>query len=446
MQADDKHDITQGSLKHSILRLTWPMTISMALLMLPSVYDAIWLGRLGPGAQAAAGLTMAVRITMISVLMALSLGSGAVVARYLGAKDQERANLSVLQAIVLFFVASGSLGMLGVVFVGPLMSLGGADAETLPLAVRYARIIFIGLVALEMVPSMGFMFNAAGAPEVMLGMTLLGTGSLLVMEPILVDRLGLEGAALAMVLSNMAGMLWGFFVLLTGRAPVQLDLRNLRLDLRIMLHILRVALPAVVLRGVPNLALMLLTRFAAWYGAPVLAAWIIVQRVYNFALIPSQGISRATPAMVGQNLGADQPERATLSVHLIARAATVVGAGIIALLAILAPQIMALFSDDPATVDAGIDAIRTLSIGYLAFTVGTVFDLAQAGAGDTVSPMVINLISLWVIQVPLAYTLSQMMDLGANGIWLALNLGWTIQALLLGLRFRHGHWKVVRVV
>jgi putative MATE family efflux protein len=445
MQVRAQRDITQGSLSGSIWHLSWPITISMALFSLPSIYDAFWLGRLGPGAQAASGLTMSVRITMISVVMALSLGSGAVVSRYVGAKDQDNANLSALQAVVLMAAASGILGIIGLIFVRPLMSLAGADADTLPLAVRYARIIFIGLIAMEMVPSMGFMLNAAGAPQVLLGMTVVSTGAQLITEPLLVRWFDLEGAALALVLANTAGMAWGFFVMLTGRAPVRLDLRNLRLDFPMMERILRVAIPGVVLRGAPNLAMTLLTRLIAWYGAPVLAAWVIVQRVYNAALIPSFGVARTAPAMVGQNLGAAQPERASRSVYLIAGAATLIGAVIVALVGFLAPQILAIFTDDSETTAIGIGVLQTLTVGFLAFTVTTVFDAAQAGAGDTVSPMVINLISLWLVQVPLAYVLSRLTGLDADGIWLALNLGWIVQAALMGLRFRQGRWKVIRV-
>jgi Na+-driven multidrug efflux pump len=189
-----------------------------------------------------------------------------------------------------------------------------------------------------------------------------------------------------------------------------------------------------------------LTRFVAWYGAPTLAAWIIVQRIYNAVLIPSYGVARTAPAMVGQNLGASQPARAGRSVSLIARAATVIGAAIIALLVFSAPQIMSWFSDDPETVAIGAGVIRALSLGYLALVVTTVYDAAQSGAGDTVSPMVINLIAVWLVQVPLAYALSRMAGLGAAGIWMAVNLGWIVQAALMGLRFRQGHWKMQRVV
>jgi putative MATE family efflux protein len=446
IEANVEQSITQGSLRRSVWRLSWPIALSSALQFFPGIYDAYWLGTLGSSAQGAAGLMMAVRITMISVLMALSLGGGAVVSRYVGAGDKRRANLTVLQGILLFALAAGTLGAVGVIFVRPLMELSGADADTLPLAIQYARIIFFGLIALEMVPSMGGMLQAAGAPEVMLGMTAVSAATLIATEPLLVHWLDIEGAALAMVVSNVAGMVYGLGVLLAGRAPVRLDLGDLRIDPSIMGSILRVALPAIVLRFVPNLAALLLTRIVAWYGASVLAAWIIVQRVYRFVTIPSMGVTRTAPAMVGQNLGAAQPDRATQSVRLIARAAALIGALLIGLLVVFAPQTMALFSSDHEAITEGVRAIRMIGIGYLAFTVGLVFDMAQSGAGDTVSPMVINLVSLWLVQVPLAYALSQMTDLGAASVWLAFNLGWTIQAVLLFVRYRQGRWKHVRVV
>ena len=440
-----QRDITQGSLARNIWDLTWPITISQTLFMLPSVYDAIWLGQLGRDAQAAAGLTMSVRFTMISVLMALSLSSGAVVSRYIGAKDQDRANLAALQAVILMIAASGSLGLVGMIFARPLLILAGANGATLPLALRYARIIFAGLIAMEMVPSVGGMINAAGAPKVMLSMTLWSTGTLLVAEPLLVRWLGLEGAALALIGSNSAGMLWGLGLLVAGRAPVRLDLRHLRLDFPMMGRILRIALPAVLQRGTPNLAMSILTRLVSAYGAPTLAAWVIAQRISGFALIPSMGLSRSTPAMVGQNLGAAQPERAARSVSLTSRAVTLVGGSILGLLVLFAPQVMALFSHDAETISIGVHVIRMLSIGYLGLALNFVFDAAQAGAGDTLSPMIINLISMWLIQVPLAYLLSRPAGLGADGIWLALALGWILQATLMGLRFRQGRWKLKRV-
>ncbi len=440
-----QQDITQGSLARGIWSLAWPATISQAFFILPGLYDTVWLGRLGRDAQAAAGLTMSVRFTMISVLMALSIGSGAVVARHVGAKEQDKANLAVLQAIILMVAASGGLGIVGFVFARPLLMLAGADAATLPLAVRYARIIFAGLIAMEMVPSLGFTITAAGAPRVMMGMTILSTGTLLVAQPLLVEWMGLEGAALALVGANVIGMLWGLGVLVAGRASVRLDLRNLRLDFPMMGRILRITLPAIVQRGMPNLAMSYLMRLISAYGAPTLAAWVIARRIFSFALIPNMALSSATGTMVGQNLDAAQPERAIRSVNVIARVTALIGGGILGLLAFFAPQVILLFSSDAETISIGVYVIRLLAVGYLGLALNYAFDAAQGGAGDTLSPMTINLIAVWLIQVPLAYMLSRMTGLGVDGIWIALVVGWLSQAVLMWLRFRQGRWKLKRV-
>jgi len=438
-------DITQGNLNHHIWRLSWPIMISQALTMFPGVYDAIWLGQLGSDAQAAAGITMSVRMTMISILMALSSGSGAVVARYVGAKDRDGADAAALQAVLLMTVSSGILGVLGILFARPLMILGGASPAVLPLAVRYARVIFAGLVAIEMVPSVGFMLSAAGDPWVILNMAILSTGSLIIAEPLLVRWMGIEGAGLALIGSNAVAMFWGLGLLLTGRAPVRIDLRRLRVDLPMMGRILRVTLPAVVQRGTPNLAMSLLTRLVSGYGDATLAAWVVTRRVLDFAMIPGMGLSRVAPAFVGQNLGADKPERAVRAVAFISRVTLAISACVLGLAALMAPQLMHLFTHDRATILSGAQVLRALAIGYLAMAWNYVFDAAQAGAGDTLSPMVVNLIALWLVQVPLAYLLARGAHLGARGIWVALSLGWVFQAMLMWLRFRQGRWKLKRI-
>lgn len=431
---------------HNIWHLARLVTLSQFLFMLPGLYDAVWLGKLGSEAQAAAGLAMSVRFTMISVLMALSGASGAVVARYVGARDQEGANLAVLQAVILMVVAAGTLGLVGMVFTEPLMRLAGADAVVLPLAVRYAHILFAGLIAMETVPGVGGMLNAAGAPHVQLGMMLWSMGTILVAEPLLVNWLGLEGAVLALVGSNAVGMLWGLGVLVTGRASVRIDVHHLRLDFPMMRRILRIALPAILLqRGAPNLAMSLLMRLISSYGAATLAAWVVVQRIFSFAQIPSMGLSGVAPAMVGQNLGAGQSQRAERAVSLIARAVAGIMVVVLGCLVLFAPQVMALFSSDSESVSTGAHIIRVLSLGYLALAFNFVFDMAQGGAGDTVSPMVINLVALWLVQIPLACLLSRPFGLGAEGIWLALVIGWFVQGALMIWRYRQGHWKLKQV-
>lgn len=439
------HDLTQGRLRDNILRLSWPTLVSQLLFMVPSLYDAVWLGKLGSAAQAAAGLATSVRVTMISVLMGLSGAGSAVVARYIGAKDQQNANLAAMQSIILMLLASGSLGLIGVIFTAPLMRLGGADAETLPLAVRYGRILFGGLIAMEMVPSVGGMLNGIGAPKIWLGMTAWVMGMILIAEPLLVMGLGLEGAVLAWVGSHTIAMVWGWRQLVAGRAPVRLDRHDLRLDFPMMKRVLRIAAPTIIQRGTPNLAMTLLTRFVSGYGAAALAAWTVAQRIFGFAQVPGMALSRISPAMVGQNLGAQQPERAERGVNLLMWMTLTVTGMVLGALVIFAPQVFALFSDDVEATAAGIQMLRMLALGYLANTLTLVLNGAQTGAGDTVAPMVINIIALWVIQIPLVYLCSQILRLGVTSIWIALVIGWLVQFALLLYRQRQGVWKLKQI-
>ncbi|HQH38587.1 MAG TPA: MATE family efflux transporter [Anaerolineae bacterium] len=439
------HDLTQGRLRDNILRLSWPTLVSQLLFMVPSLYDAVWLGKLGSAAQAAAGLATSVRVTMISVLMGLSGAGSAVVARYIGAKDQQNANLATMQSIILMLLASGSLGLIGVIFTAPLMRLGGADAETLPLAVRYGRILFGGLIAMEMVPSVGGMLNGIGAPKIWLGMTAWVMGMILIAEPLLVMELGLEGAVLAWVGSHTIAMVWGWRQLVAGRAPVRLDRHDLRLDFPMMQRVLRIAAPTIIQRGTPNLAMTLLTRFVSEYGAAALAAWTVAQRIFGFAQVPGMALSRISPAMVGQNLGAQQPERAERGVNLLMWMTLMVTGMVLGALVIFAPPVFALFSDDVEATAAGIQMLRMLALGYLANTLTLVLNGAQTGAGDAVAPMVINIVALWVIQIPLVYLFSQILRLGVTSIWIALVIGWLVQFALLMYRQRQGVWKLKQI-
>jgi putative MATE family efflux protein len=419
--------------------------LSQALFMLPGLYDSFWLGRLGPGAQAAAGLAVSVRITLISVLMALSGASGAVVARYVGAGDERNANLATLQAVILMTLSSGGLGLLGFLLAEPLMRLAGADATVLPLAILYARVIFSGLIAMELVPSIGGMLNTAGAPQVRLTMMLWTTGAQLLAQPLLVRYFGLGGAAVSVVGANVVGMLWGLGVLLRGRVGVRIDTQDLRLDLPMMGRIVRIALPGVVQRGAPNLATSLLMRLIASYGADTLAAWVVGARILSVMQVPGMGISGAASAMTGLNLGARRMERAKQAVRWITYTAVGISAVVMSVLLVGAPRALSWFNLDPASLPAAAVMLRWLSLGYLLQTVTMVHDAAQVGAGDTVSPMLVNLAALWLVQVPLAWLLARVLGLGPQGIWWGLVAGWGLQAALMVRRYRAAHWQRVRL-
>jgi Na+-driven multidrug efflux pump len=270
-------------------------------------------------------------------------------------------------------------------------------------------------------------------------------GVQLVSEPLLTQRFGIDGSAAAIVGAHGVGMLWGLGTLLRGRATVRIDLHALRLDLPMMGRIVRIALPSVVQRGAPNLATSLLIRLISSYGSGILAAWVVCGRTLGIIQIPGMGISGAASGMVGLNLGASQVQRAEKAVQTIGRLAVGISAALALVLVAFAPWILGWFNLDADSLAPGVVMLRWLCLGYLLQTVTLVYDAAQVGAGDTVSPMLVNLAALWIVQLPLAWILSRVIGLGPQSIWASLVLGWGVQAVLMVWRFRAARWKTMHL-
>ena len=444
-------DYTSGNMAGNLWSLSWPMTFSMLLFALPSVLDGLWLGRLGSGALAAAGFAVSLRITIISPLMALSVSGGAIVARYVGARDQKNADSATLHVTLLMIASSGALGIVGLAFNERLLYLVGARDEVLSLAAQYARVIFIGLVAMEMVPSLAGVFNAAGNPKVSLRINVIMASSFIILDRPLVlgagrfSGFGIMGAALAMVIANILGMVYAFYILITGRSAARIDIHNLRLERQMFWRIVKIALPAVVYRGTPNLARTILLRLMSTYGTAALAAYNVFRRVINLALIPCLALARAAGVMVGQNLGAGKPQRAQRAVYVIVGAIVITALLLLLLLILFARTIMGAFNREPQVMETGIYLIQILGIAQVFFMINMAMESGLAGAADTLSPMIINIVALWLIQLPLIYFLSRMMGLGATGIWIALVISPVIQCLMTTARFRQGRWKLKKI-
>jgi len=444
-------DYTSGSIVHNLWNLSWPITLSMLLFTVPNTFDGIWLGRLGSKALAAAGLAMSIRITMISPLMALSMAGGAVIARYVGARDMENADKATFHVVLLMIASSGTIGIVGLVFKERLLYLAGARDTVLPLAVQYVKIIFIGLIAMEMVPSLGGVFNAAGNPKVSLRVNLIVGFSTLFLEPFLVlgigffPTLGIMGASLALVTANTLGTLYAFYVLLTGKAKARINVHNLTLELAMMRRIVKIALPGLIHRFTPNLAQTILMRLISAYGSIPLAAYGIVMRVFGLALIPCTGLARTTGVMVGQNLGAKKPERSEKATYIVAGLIVIIATLTVLFLSLSARTIIGIFNKEPEVIEAGIGLVRILSIGQIFFMVNMAMEGGLVGAADTVSPMVINITTLWLFQLPFIYLLSWVIGFGATGIWGALVVSRLIHCIVTTLRFRQGRWKLKQI-
>jgi len=418
---------------------------------LPTTLDMFWMGKLGVAALASVGIVQSLRMAIISPIIGLSVGGGAAIARYIGAGDQERANLAMFQSLVLFLLIVGSTGLAGFIFARPLLRLLGVGEDVIPLALSYARIIFAGLLAMDMLPTVSGLLNASGSPERSLQANIIAAIIIILLEPLLVfglgpfPQLGIRGAGMAMVLGNSLGSGYHVFVLLTGRARVRIDRKSLRLDWQLMKRIILITLPAGVQQSTFNIANIILIRIVSAYGTTTLAAYSVVRRILQLVQMPYFSLGRASATMVGQNLGAAKASRAEKSAWLIATL-TMIFAGLsMTVLSFMAKPIISVFNAEVGVVSVGVSMIRIVAIGQVFMSLSRVMESSLGGSGDTISPMVINIIALWFIQLPLAYSFSWIVDWGTNGIWLALSIGYMVAALMMTLRFQQGKWKLKEI-
>ena len=442
-----QRDYTSGSLARNIWDLGLPMAGSSLLFGLPNIAESYWLGRLGSAALGAASMGMALRIVFISLIMGLSTGGGALIARHIGARQQSVADHATQQTELLILIASALLGAIGFASAPTLLRLMGAEGEMLAEGIRYARVIFVGLWAMELIPSMGAVLRSAGSAEWAFRVNLVAIGAILILQPLLtlgwgpLPSLGVGGSALAFVLGNTAGVVFQQIVFLTGRARVRIRLSGIRLDRHMIGRILRVALPTSVERFMPNLAQTIMLGLVVPWGTATLAGYNVTSRVFGLTRMISMGFGGVAPTLVGQNLGAQQPERAERSAWVVAGVATGLVALAILPLAYLGPQAIALFNAEPDVVAAGARCLRIMALGQAFLTLALVIGMALRGAGDTVSPMIISTGALWLVQIPLAYGLPRITHWGATGLWVALAITPVVTATAVCLRFRQGKWK-----
>jgi putative MATE family efflux protein len=441
-------DYTSGSLNKNIWLLAVPMVMEMGLVSLFRVADMFWVGKLGPDALAAITIGENIRWALSGLAMGQGIGGLAVVARRIGEKDEEGANHATLQAVILALVLALLLSAVGYTFAEPMLHLLGAEAEVVPEGLVFLRVTFAGLAGFLMVPIVNSLLRGAGEARLALIVRVLAYGLGLLVEPILIfgwgplPALGVAGAALALVGSQWVGFLLQLGILATGRARVRIDLRQLRVDLPLMYKIFRIALPSTIQMTLRSFSRATLLAVVALYGTFAVAAYGVAARVFMTVFVPGFGLGNAAATLVGQNLGAEKPERAAHSAWLIAGYN---GGFMIACSALIIPfaePIIAAFNDTPGVVALGAQALRIFAIGYVFSALGSVLARSLDGAGNTLPAMVINLLTLWGIQIPLAWLFSSLLGWGTTGLWAGISVANVANGLIFAYWFWRGRWKL----
>jgi len=442
-----QRDYTTGSLSKSVWLLAVPMVLEMGLVSLYRVADMFWVGKLGADALAAITIGENIRWTLSGLAMGQGIGSLAVVARRTGEKDEEGANHAALQAILLALTISLAISAIGFVLAEQMLRLLGTEPAVMPEGLRFLRVTFGGLVGFLMVPIVNSLFRGAGEARIALLVRVFAYGLGLLVEPALVfgwgplPFLGVAGAALSLVGSQWLGFLLQIGVLISGRARLHISLRRLRVDLPIMARIFMIALPSTIQTTLRSLSRTVLLSIVALYGTFAVAAYGVAIRIFMTAFVPGFGLGNAAATLVGQNLGASKPGRAARSAWLIAGCNAGLMLVCVAVIVPLAGPIVGAFNDTPEVVALGAQALRIFAVGYVFSALGSVIARAFDGAGNTVPAMVINLLTLWGVQIPLAWILSQVAGWGTVGLWAGVSVANVCNGLIFAGWFLRGKWK-----
>jgi putative MATE family efflux protein len=440
-------DYTTGSLNRAILLLAVPMVLEMVLESLFAVVDVFWVGRLGSNAVATVGLTESMLSIVFAVAMGLALSTTAMVARRIGEKDPEGAADAAVQAIVLGLVVSVAIGVPCLFYAPNLLRLMGASPEIVATGSGYTRICLGGSCAVLLL----FLNNAIfrGAGDAAIAMRLLWVSNILnlVLDPLLIfgfgpiPRLGVTGAALATFLGRSIGVGYQFYRLLKGTERIRVLQRQIRVHAQVLWRLVRVSLTGILQFAIAHTSWIGLVRIVSIFGATAIAGYTIAIRIVVFFILPSWGLSNAAATLVGQNLGAGKPDRAEASVWRTGLYNMIFLGSLGVFFVLFAEPAVRVFTRDPVVVSLAASCLRIVSYGNIGYAYGMVMLQAFNGAGDTITPTIVNLFGFWLLEIPLAYWLAIRAHQQSNGAFWAIVVAEAAIAGTSAILFKQGRWK-----
>lgn len=445
------HDYTEGSLQRAIVLLAVPMVLEMVMESVFAICDIFFVARLGADAVATVGLTESMLTLIYAVAIGLSMSATAMVSRRIGEGDPRAASATAAQAIYLAFGIAAIAGLPCWFFASELLQLMGASASVVEGGSTYTAILLGSNVVIMLLFLNNAAFRGAGDAAFAMRALWLANGINLVLDPCLIfglgpfPELGVTGAAIATTCGRGAGVVYQFVALRRGRGRIALRDGALRPRFDIVFRLLRVSVGGIGQFLIATASWVALMRFVAPFGSVALAGYTIAVRIVIFALLPSWGLANAAATLVGQNLGAQRPDRAERAVWLTGIYNMVFLVGVAVVFVTLAPWLVALFTDDRAVKPIAESALRIISYGYVFYAWGMVLTQAFNGAGDTTTPTWINAICFWMLQIPLAWWLSRGGGLGPDGVFWAVAGAESVLAIVAASVFRRGTWKA-RVV
>ncbi len=442
-----EQDFTRVAVGRAVILLAVPMVLEMSMESLFAVVDMFYVAKLGSDAVATIGLTEALLSLLYALAMGLSAAGNAMIARRTGEKNPDAASTAAAQVIALALVGSALLGALGALLAPKLLAMMGASSAVLAQGAGYTRTMFGGCATIFLLFVINAAFRGAGDAAIAMRSLWLANGLNILIAPVFifglgpVPAMGVTGAAVATTISRGVGVLYQLTRLVRPGGRLTIAARHVKFERATVLELWSIAWAASIQTLVETASWLGLVRILSSFGSKALAGYTIAMRVAMFAILPAFGLANAAATLVGQNLGAGEPERAERAVRTVARY-NVLALGAVSLAFAAVPQwFVRLFTDDVLAAAYGAQCLRVVALGFAFFGYGMVVVQAFNGAGDSKTPMVLNVLCFWALKIPLAFLLAKTMGLGPVGVFVAVATAYAVQSIAAGVLFGRGGWK-----
>lgn len=440
-------DHTRGSIPRAVILLAIPMMLEMVMQSVFAVVDIYFVGKLGSDAVATVGLTDSLLTLIFALAMGLSMAATATVARRIGEGKVDGAAIAAVQAIALAVVMAIPLGVVGALFSQPLLRLMGASPEIVESGWGFTAIMLGSNITVMLLFLINAIFRGAGDAGIAMRVLWLANIINIILDPILIfgwgpfPALGLEGAAWATVIGRGLGVAYQVWHLAKGAGKLKVMARHLGLDRPVIRRLIGISSTGMVQFLIATASWLGVMRVLADFGSAALAGYTVAIRIVIFVLLPSWGMGNAAATLVGQNLGAGQPDRAERSVW-IASTLNMIFLGLVAIVFIFVPEpIVRIFTQEQEVVAIAAECLRIVSMSYIFMGFGMVTVQSFNGAGDTKTPTWINLFCYWVLQLPTAWILAHTLGWGPTGVFTSIAVAQISLALVGAILFRRGGWK-----
>ncbi len=450
----EEQDYTKGSMRKAVFLLAIPMILEMMMESVFAVVDLYFVGHLPDSSHAiqTVGLTESVLTIIYSLAIGISMAATAMVARRIGEKNPDGAARAGMQAIFLSVVITVIISIPGFIYAADILRVMGAEEATVLIGTPYIRIMMGGSIVIMLLFMINGIFRGAGDASMAMKSLWLANICNIILCPILIrgfgpiPAFGLTGAAMATTIGRGIGVLYQLYHLFLGTSVIRIRLKHLVWDSPLIKSVIKIASPGTLQFVIASCSWIFLAKMVADTGGDEASAgYQTAIRVIMFFILPAWGLSNAAATLVGQNLGALQPERAEQSVLTTAKYNIIFMSVVSVIFLVFAPGIISFFTPDGTVKNYAVQAMRIISCGYVFYGIGMVMANAFNGAGDTWTPTWINLAGFWAFQIPLAYVLAVLFRMGPLGVFIAIPVAETAISITAYILFRKGKWKQIKV-